>query len=82
MKRKLLVVQEQVLIPQPHIGFLMDKTKPTLESLIKGGKYCVKCGSNIKKDAIGHSCEIIECPKPIEKKEKNKFDYFILCSIR
>lgn len=46
----------------------MEEKKPTLDSLIKGGKYCVKCGSNVPLDEIGHKCEIIDCPKPREKK--------------
>jgi len=41
----------------------MIEKKPTLDSLVKGGHYCVKCGSKIKKDEVGGKCEIIKCPK-------------------
>ncbi len=46
---------------------MMDEKKPTLDSLMKGGKLCVKCGSKISVDDIGHKCEIIPCPKPSKK---------------
>ncbi len=44
-------------------GYNMNEQKPTLDSLMKGAKLCLKCGSRIKKDEIGHKCEIIPCPK-------------------
>ena len=46
----------------------MDDKKPTLDSLMKGNKFCVKCGSKVPSDEIGHKCEIIDCPKPKAKK--------------
>ncbi len=48
----------------------MEKEKSTLESLTKGGKYCIKCGSNIPEDKIGHKCELMECPKTKENGEE------------
>lgn len=45
----------------------MVENKRSLDSLLHGGKYCIKCGSNIPKDEIGHNCEIIECPNPTQE---------------
>jgi DNA-directed RNA polymerase subunit RPC12/RpoP len=42
--------------------------KRSLDSLVKGSNACVKCGSEIPFDEIGHNCEIIECPKCRAKK--------------
>jgi len=45
----------------------MNEKKPTLDSLMKGGKLCLKCGSKIITDEVGHKCEIIPCPKQTKK---------------
>jgi len=41
----------------------MEKKKPELDSLLRGNKFCVKCGSSIKYDEVGHKCELIPCPQ-------------------
>ncbi|MFA5931027.1 MAG: hypothetical protein WC821_01810 [archaeon] len=46
----------------------MAEKKPSLDSLVKGGQYCVKCGSEVPKDEVGGKCEIMKCPKCEKKK--------------
>jgi len=45
----------------------MENKKPKLDSLLQGGKFCVKCGSKVPYDEIGHKCELINCPRAKEK---------------
>ncbi|VVB76263.1 Uncharacterised protein [uncultured archaeon] len=47
----------------------MADKKVKLDSLLKGGNFCVKCGSEVPFDKVGHKCELISCPSPKRKKE-------------
>jgi len=50
----------------------MAEKNSELTSLLKGSNYCVKCGSKVPYDEIGHKCEIIYCPGQKIKPESGK----------
>jgi len=56
----ILILLDNVL-SEHFLVILMEKRN--LDSLVKGNHFCVKCGSKIPFDEVGHNCELIECPK-------------------
>jgi hypothetical protein len=44
-------------------------SKNKLDSLLKGSKVCIKCGSEVPFDEVSGKCEIMNCPKCDSKKK-------------